>query len=91
VVGALDDGAAARDRLPGHLHRAEAAAGLLRLLEERDVDLAAEDLPHAAHVAPARVLVVVDVEVRAAGLDAAGGLDEPVAEGAALPALVGDR
>src|SRR5581483_8796983 len=88
VVGALDGELAARDRAAGHLHAPESVAGALGLLEHGHVDLAAEHLVHAAHVATPAALVVEQVEVGAARLDAAGGVHEPVAEGAALPALV---
>src|SRR4051794_7654634 len=63
-------------------------AGALRLLEDADVDLAAEHLVHATHEATAGALVVEEVQVGAARLDAARGMNEPIAEGAALPALM---
>jgi hypothetical protein len=66
-------------------------ARALLLLEDLDVDLAAEDLVDAAHEAAAGLLVVEDVEGRAVARDAAGGMYEAVAERAALPALVFDR
>ena len=61
---------------------------MLGLFEELDVDLAAEDLVHAAHEAAAGLLVVVQVEEPAAGRDAARWMDHPVAERAAAAALV---
>src|SRR5215212_3420512 len=88
VVGALHRRAALRQREAGHLHSAEAVARALGLLEQLLVDLAAEHLVHAAHVAAAGVLVVVEVEVLAPRRDAAGRMDDPVAERAALAALV---
>ena len=60
----------------------------LSRLEALDVDLAAEDLLHAAHEAAAGLLVVVQVEELAARCDAAGRVHHPVAERAALAALV---
>src|SRR5689334_12633135 len=47
--GPLDGEHAAPQRLAGQLDRAEAAAGALGLLEQRDVDLRREHLLHAAH------------------------------------------
>ena len=49
--------------------------GALGLLEQLLVDLAAEDLVHAAHEAAAGLLVVVQVEELAARGDAAGRVD----------------
>src|SRR6185295_17131678 len=88
VVGSLHGAAALRQRKAGNLHSAEAVAGALRLLEEVLVDLAAEDLVHAAHEAAAGLLVVVQVEELAPGRDAARRVHHPVAERAALAALM---
>src|SRR3954447_1467046 len=87
VVRALHGRPAAADRIAGHLDSAEAVARALGLVEHIDVDLDAEDLVHAAHVAAPSLLVVVEIEVRAAGGDAAGRVHHAVAEGAALPAF----
>jgi hypothetical protein len=54
--------------------------GVLGLLEELDVDLAAEDLVHAAHEAAAGLFVVVQVEELATRRDAARGMYYAVAE-----------
>src|SRR5712691_7361212 len=89
VVRALDRGAALGQRQAGHLHAAVAVPSALRLLEQRDVDLAPEDLVHAAHVAGAGLLVVVEIEVLATRGDATGRMHHAVAERAALAALVG--
>src|SRR5688572_17512155 len=88
VVGALDGGSALRQRPAGHLHAAEAKTRALGLLEETEVDLDAEDLVHAAHVATPRRLVVVQVEKPATGVEAMRHLHHPVAERTALAALV---
>src|SRR3982751_6712713 len=66
VVGAFDGGPALGQWHPGHLHSAEAVAGAFGLLEQLHVDLAAEDLVHAAHEPAAGFLVFVEVEVLAA-------------------------
>src|SRR5919201_5990462 len=87
VVGALDGDPAGRVRHACDLHAPEALPRPLRLLEQLDVDLAAKYLMHATHVAAAARLVVVEIEVAAPGLHAARGIDDPVAEAAALPAL----
>jgi hypothetical protein len=63
-------------------------AGALGLVEQLAVDLTAEDLVEATHEAAACLLVVVQVEELAARCDAAGGMYDPVAERAALTALV---
>ena len=86
LVGGLDPELALGQRLAGHLDPAEAAGGLGEL-EHVDVDLGAEDLAQAAHVARPGELVLVAVEEAAAELDAAARLDQLVAEGAAAPAL----
>ena len=88
LVGGLDAKLALRQRLAGHLDAAE-AAGRLGELEHVEVDLGAEDLRDAAHVAAAGELVLVAVEEPAADLEAAARLDQLVAEGAAAPALAG--
>jgi hypothetical protein len=88
VVGALDGRAAALKRYTGHLDAAVAVAGALRSLVDRDVDLGAEDLVHAAHVADAGLLIVIEIEELTAAFDAAGGMDDPIAERAALTTLV---
>ena len=62
-------------------------ARALGLLEHVDVDLDAEHLLQATHVAAAGALVLVGVEERAVHLDAAARLDRLVAERAALAAL----
>ena len=66
-------------------------ARALGLVEQRDVDLDPKDLVHAAHVARPRLLVVVEVEVRAIRRDAPGRVQHAVAERAALAALAGLR
>ena len=76
-------------RHAAHLDPAEAVPGALGLLEQLHVDLAAEDLVHAAHEAAAGLLVVVEVEERATGGDAASRMNDPVAERAALTAFGG--
>src|SRR4051794_22638820 len=88
VVGALDREPALRQRSTRHLHAAEAVARALLLLEDGDVDLAAEDLVYAAHVAPPGGFVVERVQRRAVLRDATRRMDQPVAEAAALSALV---
>jgi hypothetical protein len=88
VVRALNRQAALGKRRAAHLHPAEAVAGALLFLEERHVDLAAEHLVDAAHEAVPGLLVVEDVERRAVAGDAARGMDEPVAEAAALTAFM---
>ena len=88
LVGGLDAELALGQRRAGHLDAAKAGAGAqLGELEGVDVDLALEDLLHAAHVAVAAELVVVAVEVLAALGEAAARLDQLVAESAALTTL----
>src|SRR5215213_3541373 len=87
LVGALDRELTVRQRIAGHLDAAEALAGALGEQEEVEVDLRAEHLVHAAHVAGTRAGVLVRVEVLAAHLQAAGRVHQPVAEATALAAL----
>src|SRR5436190_3262724 len=90
LVRRLDPVLALRERIAGHLDAAVAAAAL-RGLEVADVDLRAEDLAHASHVAGTAERIEVAVEVAAPELETSAGLHHPVAEGAALPALAGRR
>src|SRR5581483_255680 len=89
LVGPLDAELAVRERLAGHLDAAEALAAPLGEQEEVEVDLGAEDLLHAAHVAGTGPHVLVRVEVPAAHLQAPRRVDQLVAEAAALAALAG--
>ena len=90
LEGRLDPELALRQRIAGHLDAAEAAVALGRL-EAGDVDLAAEDLLHAAHEpAPGRAVDVAP-EVRATHPQAVARLDQLVAESPATPALTGGR
>src|SRR3954447_25590160 len=88
VVSALHADAALRQRVAGDLHAAVSVTRALLLLEDLHVDLTAEDLVDATHESVAGFLVVEDVERGAVAGDAARGMHEPVAERAALPALV---
>ena len=82
----LDAELALRAGLARHLDAAEATRPLRRL-EHVDVDLRPEDLAKAAHVVTAVERVAVAVQVAAAKLEAAAGLDQLVAESPALTAL----
>ena len=82
----LDPELALRQRLTDHLDPAVATAALGGL-EELHVDLAPEDLLHAAHEAPAGRPVDVAPQVRAAHLQTVARLDQLVAVGAAATAL----
>ena len=89
LVGPLDAELAMRQRIAGHLDPAEALTGALGEQEEVEVDLGAEDLVHAPHEAAAGARVLVGVEELASHLEAARGVDQLVAEGAALAAFAG--
>src|SRR4029077_12688477 len=89
LVGTLDAELAVRQRIAGHLDPTEALTGPLGQQEHVEVDLSAEHLVHAAHVATAGASVLVGVEELAPHLQAARGVDELVEERAALAAFAG--
>jgi hypothetical protein len=76
-VGALDLGAAHRQRVACGPNSAEARLAGFGFLEELEVDLDPEDLLHAADVRPADLLE--RVEERARALDTRGRVDDLVA------------